>query len=174
MQKHRKFNAFDLSRRLFVLLRFCVQSSRAKHWQPLELLMKESKSSHVSRSVRCRESETVVMRGSLYVSARVSRLHPLDCAAPVNTAASRWCSRGSEHPHMDLVNHPLMLTSGHTTRPCVGCCMCVCERETLQMPIILVHNHYHSSKVVFHNAYHCNYWLWVNYPVSPQPLLRSN
>lgn len=73
---------------------FCVQSSQAKHWRPLELLMKESKNSHVGCFVQCR---------SLYVSACVSLLHPLDCAAPVNTAASCWCSRGSKCPHMDLV-----------------------------------------------------------------------
>lgn len=48
---------------------------------------------------------------------------------------------------------PFMHTSGHTTRVCVGWCMCVCDRDTLQ---ILLYNYYHSSEVLFLGTYHCN------------------
>lgn len=44
------------------LLRFCVQRSQAEHWQPLELLMKESKSSHVSCFVQSRVGDSCYAR----------------------------------------------------------------------------------------------------------------
>lgn len=54
-----------------------------------------------------------------------------------------------------------MHISGHRTRLCVGWCMCVWERDTLQMSIILVHNYYHIFKVVFLGTYHFNSLLLV-------------